>query len=351
MLPMPLGISLHNWAYSVLGLRADCDHVHIKAAYRHLAFWHHPDRNPNNLTAANRFKDILKAYELIRTPTRRLNYDKFGYLDCDFVRGLFVDTPLSKKFGRLRGRNLCFICYLRLEQACQNTRLCIALVLDRPCAHCKGVGRIKLRTVCAMCHGVGFIKRLKGYFSFEQVCRVCKGIGFSQSSKCLRCECGKRMITVRFKINVFNGVECLSLFEFDRLGEVGTYNARAGQLFVELRWGWHEFYLSLGLDLRCTLIVSELSSRFGGRLSIISLYGNKLSLRLPVFNDAVVQLLNKQGLCHCSGLIGNIFIKLVCARAVFKIDFKFNKLCLLSLFNMNLAVFLANVPINQKSHW
>src|SRR5512145_661721 len=193
--------------YEVLGVNRDASEEDIKKAYRKLAMQHHPDRNPENPKAEDKFKEAKEAYEVLSEPDKRAAYDRFGHQGVDAQSGMgagagmggFADAfgdIFSEIFGQgrarssvYRGADLRYNLEISLEEAARGTETRIRVPTMEECDTCHGSGA-KPGTqpvTCATCGGHGQVRMTQGFFSIAQTCPKCHGSGKVVQQPCLAC--------------------------------------------------------------------------------------------------------------------------------------------------------------------
>ncbi|WGS83552.1 MAG: J domain-containing protein [Candidatus Hodgkinia cicadicola] len=331
--------------YETLGIPKDSNRTQIKTAFRKLALMFHPDRNPNNPEADKRFKEINAAYDVLKNPSKKSQYDKYGSRS-EYVRDPFEDffanTPFSKKVNRVRGRHVRISYLLSLNQVWAGASLKLSITTLVECKQCKGLGRLKTQnpTECHDCNGKGVVRRKQGFITFEQTCFTCKGSGVTASEVCERCGSEGRVVGTRsVQFSSEPGVEDNTVIEFTRQGEAGSKGGGSGNLYIQISAGSHPFYARQKADLFCTVSVSAETARLGGRLEFKTVGGSLLTLTVPKLTQNNSQLVLKhRGLPTCHGEFGNLHIKLetkACCYGMRLHTLKFSSRVLQSLFNLN----------------
>lgn len=277
--------------YEVLGLSRDAGNEEIKRAYRKLALKYHPDRNPGDKEAEERFKEASEAYEVLRDPERRQIYDRFGHEGLE-GRGFtgfsgFEDIFASFgdifedffSFGTRRGRrtrarqgnSLRYDLELTLEEAFSGKEEEIVFHKLESCLACNGSGISpgSEPQVCATCQGRGQVVRSQGFFQISTTCPACHGQGQIITDPCRDCNGGGK-VRVEKKINVKipPGVDTGSQLRLSGEGAAGEYGGPPGDLFVVIRVKGHEFFTREGDDLICEVPISFVQAALGDTLTI-----------------------------------------------------------------------------------
>ncbi len=312
-------------AYNTLGINKSASAAEIKTAFKQLALKHHPDRNPNDLEASKRFKEISEAYNLLKDPKRRAQYDKYGSRD-EFAKQPFEDffgnsafgtqfnAPFGRRRSRTRGRHIRLNCALSLRQFWLGASFKLLINTKVECEACKCKGRVKCnkRVKCRECNGRGTTRTRQGIVTFEQTCSVCKGSGTTATERCKKCGSEGRLVGKRaVQFDAKPGTAINTVLKLDGLGEAGIRGARAGSLYVRFSASAHSFYNAYGSHLFCTLAVSPETVGFGGRLEFKTVIGTPLTLIVPKFTPADnLFVLRQRGLPSLTGGLGDLHVKL-----------------------------------------
>lgn len=294
--------------YQILGVERDASADTIKKTYRKLALKYHPDRNPGDDEAEERFKEISEVYEVLSDPEKRQTYDRFGY---EGVRGgfgqggfrwedfshagdfedLFGDL-FSSFFGggggrggraQARGRDLRVRLDLELDDVLYGKDREISLKRLEPCAICSGSGASEGSTpkTCHQCHGKGQVYRSQGFFHISTVCDVCQGQGRVIDNPCAQCRGdGREETKVRLKIHVPRGIQPGSQLRLGGEGEAGPQGTGRGDLYVVLNVAKHDFYERDGFDLHREYPISFVQAALGDQFEIETPWG-KQKLKIP----------------------------------------------------------------------
>jgi molecular chaperone DnaJ len=291
--------------YEILGVSRDADEDTVKKSYRKLALKYHPDRNPGDKEAEERFKEAAEAYEVLRDREKRRIYDLYGH---DGLRGtgftgfggfedifsafgdIFGDffgfgAGRSRKTRSRKGNDLRYNLELTLEEAYKGKEEEIVFDKWESCDVCEGTGVTpgsELET-CPHCHGEGEIARSHGFFQIRTTCSTCNGIGQVIVDPCSKCK-GKGKVKVEKKVlvkvppGVDNGIQLRIKGE----GEAGENGGPPGDLFVVVYVKDHEFFVRDGDDLKCQVTISFLQAALGAEISIPVLNNNrKASITIP----------------------------------------------------------------------
>src|SRR2546427_5693628 len=292
--------------YEVLGVTRGASDQEIKSAYRKLALQFHPDRNPNNPDAEEKFKEASEAYAVLADGEKRALYDRFGHAGVGSVGGgggfdatIFQD--FSDIFGDFfgfgdifgggsrrrsrtqRGADLREDVSLEFEEAVFGTETKVTVRRHETCEDCRGSGAAagKAPVTCRSCAGRGQVRYQQGFFSIARACPTCQGTGSVITDPCPKCKGEGRILrqrTVDAKIPA--GVEDGTRIRFTGLGEGGLYGGPPGDLYVVLHVKEHPFFEREGNDLHCVIPVSFTQAALGAEIPVPTLEG-EYTLKVP----------------------------------------------------------------------
>ncbi len=278
--------------YHILGIPRNATPEQIKKAYRELALKHHPDRNPGDHTAEEKFKDINAAYQVLSDPEKRVQYDRFGErAPFDFgredFRGPSIDDLFSGLFeeffgrrsrprgpSRRKGHDLRYDLKITLEEAAFGAEKTFTVEKPQSCAVCSGSG-LKPGTApvtCPECRGRGQLLYQQGFFSISRTCPRCQGAGRIISDPCPNCAgAGIEMARRDLKVGIPPGVETGSTLRLTGEGEPGELAGPPGDLHVILFIEEHPVFQRQGTELICEVPISFLSAALGGEIEVPTL--------------------------------------------------------------------------------
>ena len=332
--------------YDVLGVGRSATPDELKKAYRKLAMQYHPDRNPDNKDAAEKFKEVCEAYEVLSDPDKRKRYDQFGHEGVksafgpggfDFGRdfthaGDFQDLfenlfgggfgDLFGGGGRRRSRNpgaaqrgddLRFDLEIDFEEALFGSEREVDLSVNDVCGACHGSGAAagSSREPCRQCGGHGSVVVGGGFIQMRQTCPVCNGDGTIIRNPCKPCGGTGRVKTPRhIALRIPRGVETGSRLRLAGKGESGLRGGPPGDLYVVLHVRDHEIFERHDDDLACTVHVSPATAALGGDVEIPTPDGfARIKLPAGTPNGKVFRLREK-GMPSLNGGCGDLHARI-----------------------------------------
>lgn len=287
--------------YEILGVSKDAPQGEIKSAYRKLAKTYHPDLNPNNEKAAELFKEINQAYEVLSDETKRRHYDQFG--EASFQNGGMgnggFNMDFSDIFGDIfdifgggyssrtanpnsprRGSDLEKQIILTFDEAVFGVEKEVSISRTEECSHCSGSGAEPgtSKTTCDQCHGSGQIRRTQssplGTFVRTAVCDKCEGAGEIIEEKCHQCGgSGEERKNKSINVKIPAGVDDGSVINLRGQGNSGANGGPKGDLYLVVKVKDHEFFQRHGYDIYYKLPISFAQAALGANLKIPTLEG------------------------------------------------------------------------------
>lgn len=295
--------------YDVLGVARSASADEIKAAYRKLALKYHPDRNPGNKEAEEKFKEAAEAYEILSDNKKRPAYDQFGHAGMNGGQGfggqngmnmddifehfgdIFGDMFGDQRRGRKkatgpeprRGHDLHKDISISLKDAYTGTKQEIAYYHFEPCDTCNGKGT-KAGTkpaTCATCKGSGQIHFSQGFFMYAQACSTCGGQGFTIPSPCPSCNGQTRKqvydkFSVTIPAGIFDGAE----LRIAGKGDAGIFGGQSGDLFLRVSVMPDKNFKRVEDDLICTVVLTYPQLVFGSQMEIENIDGTKETIKI-----------------------------------------------------------------------
>ncbi len=289
--------------YAVLGVQRGVTAEEIKKAYRKLALQYHPDRNPGNKGAEEKFKEASEAYQVLSDPEKRELYDRFGFdgLKGAGYHGFAGAADIFSTFGDLfedllgfggrrrsqsrgqEGADLRYDLTLTFLEACQGKEVDIEYERPEVCSVCGGTGSKDgaRPSRCPTCQGRGQVLRTQGFLTVGTTCPRCRGEGFVITAPCAKCQgqgrvLGKRKVHVKIPPGVDNG----SRLRLQGEGEEGIHGGPAGDLYVFIHVEPHEFFQREDTNIVCEIPLSYTQAALGANLEVPTLEG-KRTLTIP----------------------------------------------------------------------
>ncbi|MGE3681871.1 MAG: molecular chaperone DnaJ [Bdellovibrionales bacterium] len=294
--------------YEILGVSRDADGETIKRAYRKMAMQYHPDKNPGNKEAEEKFKEAARAYEVLSDSNKRARYDRFGHQGVEGPAGggggpHFQDVgDIFEAFGDIfgdffggargsgqrrggprRGADLRYVLEIDLKDVLEGVQKPITFQCEEDCKSCQGSGAEPgtAPEVCPTCGGRGQVVRTQGFFSMATTCGQCRGTGTVIKTPCRTCH-GQARVAVERKllITVPAGVDTGTQLRLAGEGESGNRGATPGDLYVEIRVKSDPRFERQGPNLYGELEISYLQAILGGEVEVETLRGKK-TLKIP----------------------------------------------------------------------
>ena len=288
--------------YEVLGVSKDVDAADLKKAYRREAMKHHPDRNPDDPKAEEKFKEANEAYEVLSDDQKRPAYDRFGHAGVDGQAGagggsggsnfgdIFGDVfgdifggGGGRRGGPTRGSDLRYNLELNLEEAVKGTTTQIKIPTLVSCKTCSGSGAKagSKPVTCTTCAGHGQVRMQQGFFSVQQTCPNCRGRGTIIADPCKSCHGqGRVEETKTLSVKVPAGVDTGDRIRLTGEGEAGDAGGPGGDLYVQVHVREHEIFKREGADLYCEVPIDFVDAALGGELEVPTLDG-RVKLKVP----------------------------------------------------------------------
>jgi molecular chaperone DnaJ len=293
--------------YEVLGVSRDCSEQELKSAYRKQALKYHPDRNPGDHSAEEKFKEASEAYQVLSDADKRAAYDRFGHAGLGgqgFGAGPFAGSvDLGDIFGdffgemfsvggagrggsrsrQQRGDDLRFDLTINFEDAIFGKETEVKIRRLEVCGTCHGKGSASGRgpSVCSQCNGHGQLRYQQGFFSVARTCVACGGTGSVISDPCQTCRGEGRAATeVKLTVKVPPGVEDGTRIRYSGEGDAGRMGGPKGDLYVILSIRPHDFFERQGHDLHCVIPISFPQATLGAEFQIPAIDG-PVTIKVP----------------------------------------------------------------------
>lgn len=288
--------------YEVLGVAKTASVDEVKKAYRKLAMKHHPDRNPEDKSAEEKFKEANEAYEVLSDEDKRAAYDRHGHAGVDPNMGggfgggganfsdifgdVFGDVFGGGRGGQQRsnrGSDLRYTLELDLEEAVRGTKVQIRVPTLASCDTCSGTGAKKGTSAdtCRSCSGSGQVRVQQGFFSMAQTCPTCRGRGKVIKDPCNSCHGQGRVEKSKtLEVKIPAGVDTGDRIRLAGEGEAGANGGPTGDLYVQVSVRQHRIFERDGADLYCEMPISFADAALGGELEVPTLDG-RVKLKIP----------------------------------------------------------------------
>ncbi len=304
--------------YELLGIERGASEDEIKKAYRKQAMQYHPDRNPGDKVAEERFKEVAEAYQVLGDPERRAQYDRYGHAafeqnagpgGFDFGGG-FADDLFGDLFGDFfggrrsrsrsrarRGEDLRYDLEIDFEEAAEGAEKVIQVPRLATCDDCSGSGSRDAggRTTCNACQGSGQVRFQQGFFTVAKTCGQCGGQGSVVKDPCRSCGgSGVRQKTSSLNIKIPAGVDTGSRLKLRNEGESGQNGGPNGDLYVVLSVRPHPLFSRDGNNVVCEMPITFPEAALGSEIEVPTL-GGKVKMKIPAGTQSgsVFRLKNK----------------------------------------------------------
>ena len=326
--------------YEVLGVTKSASDDDLKKAYRKVALKYHPDRNPGDKKAEERFKEATEAYEVLSNAEKRVRYDRFGHAGVgqgsegmgdpfsgfgsgglgdvfDDIFGQFFGGSSRSGVSRRaqRGADLQYNLEITFEQAAFGHSAELDIPRLETCGQCGGLGARSAKDIeiCGVCQGTGQQNIQQGFFSVATTCNRCHGEGKIISRPCLTCQGSTRVKkTKSLRINIPAGVDNGSRIKLSGEGEQGPQGGPAGDLHVVLQVQDHPIFERADSDLYCEVPISFSKAALGTEIEVPTLEG-AARLKIPPGSQThrVFRLRNK-GIVHLrTNKRGDLHVRIV----------------------------------------
>lgn len=296
--------------YEVLGVIRTATDQELKTAYRRLAVKYHPDKNPNDATAEEKFKEAAEAYSVLSNAEQRKRYDRFGHAGVsssagagaygapgfggieDILGDLFGFGDVfgggrggSRRTAAQRGADLRYDLEITLEDAANGMTAQLRIPRLEGCTSCKGSGAAPGTQPenCNTCNGTGQVRYQQGFFSVARTCHVCRGVGRTVKTPCSECHgAGRVEREKQMEVKIPAGVETGSRLRVPGEGESGTQGGAAGDLYVVIHVSEHERFERQGNNLYEALPITFTQAALGAEIVVKALDGEEKKLKIPM---------------------------------------------------------------------
>jgi molecular chaperone DnaJ len=291
--------------YEILGVSRNATAAELKAAYRRLAMQTHPDRNPGDKAAEQRFKELSEAYEVLKDEQKRAAYDQFGHAAFEggmgpggrpgnFDFGSFADV-FDDLFGdfmgggrrrgsQSRGADLRYNLEITLEEAFSGKQAQIRVPTTVRCETCDATGSARGGPpgVCQSCRGAGRVRAQQGFFTIERTCPTCAGTGRVITDPCEACGGSGRVHREKtLSVTIPQGVEDGTRIRLTGEGEAGTRGGAAGDLYIFVSVAPHRMFRRDGGNLQCRVPIPVTTAALGGQIEVPTIDGRRARLQVP----------------------------------------------------------------------
>ncbi len=328
--------------YELLGVDRNATAEELKKAYRKLAIQYHPDKNPGDKKAEEKFKEISEAYEVLSDPEKRAAYDRFGHAAVAGAGGagagmhdpfevfrevfggmggggifdhIFGSGETRTGGSRSRGADLRYDLEITLEEALRGAEKEIDLLKPETCKRCDGTGADagSRPKTCPVCRGHGQVISSRGFFQVSQTCGHCRGTGEIIEKICTECRGeGRVEKRSRIKLRIPAGIEEGSRLRSTGNGEAGFRGGGPGDLYVVIHIKQHPVFERDGADLYCEVPLSFATAALGGDLEVPTLDG-KANVKIPAgTQSATIFKLRGKGMPHLqSRSTGDLLVRVL----------------------------------------
>jgi molecular chaperone DnaJ len=328
--------------YEVLGIPKNASKDDIKKAYRKLAIQYHPDKNPGNKEAEERFKEATEAYEVLADDQKKAAYDQFGFAgvegmgggqqdysqvfrgfedifgDFGDIFGSFFGGSRSSRSGGQggvrQGANLRYDIEIPFKDAVFGTKVEIQYSRNDSCPACKGSGAANGggRKTCPTCQGSGQVRQSHGFFSMASTCHNCGGEGYVIEQPCRECGgSGAQKKRQKIMVTIPAGVENGRRVVIPKQGDTGPNGGPPGDLYVFIRIKPHEYFERQDLDLYCAVPISISQAALGADIHVTTLDSKTIKVKVPAgIQNGKMLRIRDEGV-PAAGRRGNLYIKLM----------------------------------------
>lgn len=297
--------------YKTLGMEKGASQEDIKKSYRKLAMQYHPDRNPNNKEAEQKFREVTEAYEVLKDEQKRAAYDRYGHAAfqqgmggggrqqaggfeysgnfSDVFSDLFSDfmgggRQQAGGTARARGSDLRYNLEISLEDAFKGKQETIRFSTQAPCETCHETGSADNSepVACTSCRGLGKIRAQQGFFTIEKLCPSCHGVGRIIKDPCKKCHGeGRTHKEKTLAVNIPAGVEEGTRIRLAGEGEMGIRGGQPGDLYLFVTVRQHPFFKREGADIHCRVPVKMATAALGGSVEVPAIDGVRAKVSIP----------------------------------------------------------------------
>lgn len=301
---MPAASGQKRDYYEVLGVQKNVNPQELKSAFRKVALQYHPDRNPGNQEAEEKFKEASEAYEVLSDPERRARYDRFGHAGASGggfdgfggFQGVNINDIFGDIFGEIfgggrqrgrggpgRGADLRYNLDIAFEEAAFGCRTKVRIPRPKKCEVCNGSGSKSGMPPkpCSTCGGVGEVRFTQGFFAVSRACGDCNGTGAVIPDPCSKCRgSGKVAAEEELEVNIPAGVDNGTRVRLSGMGEPGDRGGPAGDLYVTVIVREHPLFVREDYEVLCEVPISFTQAALGAKIDVPTLDG-KVKMTIP----------------------------------------------------------------------
>ncbi len=300
--------------YDILGVSKSATADELKKAYRKLAMKHHPDKNPGDKAAEEKFKEISHAYDVLSDEQKRAAYDRYGHdafnqggmgnagggmgggaggFDfssgfADIFEDLFGMSGGRRGSGEAsastRGADLRYNLSVTLEEAFNGKSETIKITTAASCDTCSGSGGANGSKPinCSTCNGSGRVRATQGFFTVERTCTSCGGMGKTIKDPCKTCAGSGRVRKEKtLSVSIPAGVEEGTRIRLSGEGEVGVRGGVAGDLYIFVSVKQHPLFIRDGADIHCNIPIKMTTATLGGAIEVPTIDGSRVKITIP----------------------------------------------------------------------
>lgn len=309
--------------YEVLGVDRQVDAQVLKSAYRKVALKYHPDRNPGDKEAEEKFKEATEAYEVLSDTEKRARYDRFGHAAPggfegfggqgfggvninDIFGDLFGEVfggARQRRGGRSRGADLRYNLEISFEEAAFGCEVSVRIPRPKTCEGCEGTGsKSKQRRTCPTCGGSGEMRFSQGFFAVSRPCTQCEGSGQTVVDPCGTCRGqGKVESNSDLSVKIPAGVDTGTRVRLGGEGAPGEQGGPPGDLYVVVHVREHPLFVREDYEVLCEVPISFTQAALGAQLDVPTLDG-KVKMKVPAGTQTgKVFRLRGKGIPHLQG--------------------------------------------------
>ena len=326
--------------YDILGVSKSASKDEIKKAYRTTAFKYHPDKNPGDKVAEEKFKEASEAYSVLSDDKKKTNYDQFGHaafesgggggqgfggFDTSSFSDIFEDffsdftggsRSSSRRSSSNRGNDLRYDLSISLEEAYKGLDKKINYTTYKKCSSCKGSGAEpgSKPITCDYCDGRGKIRSNQGFFTIQQTCPQCNGYGETISKACSTCRGnGKTQSNENVSVKIPKGVDDGTRIRLAGKGEAGSKGAGSGDLYLFISVQNHSLFKRSEENLFFELPISFADAALGTTIEVPCIDGSKVKVKIPAGTQHGKQLrLKEKGMPVLKrSAFGDLYIRII----------------------------------------